>query len=367
VEIIIVIAILLVPMIIVIGDFWVYIKNGKELKYKVITRMIELFFVVFVPILYLIVVDGPINDCCSESATFSPPHKLTIYFLTGICILAYSYSTLKSKIHSPLLEVFTNSMLLYGVIFNIFLLVQIDFEYAFFGNLPVLLLFLIQLAKNQFKFLKYNENPKLAGQSKIEHLAWKLLNLKVIYKIPILLIILIPILTVLAGILLIFGQKPDSAIRAFTDTYYHGFSQLDYMCNNVDCGGHFLCSVAAGGHKSVVQPIRLGERNGGTIVCNRQLLISNAFEDLIQDKFPKIHYKIRKNYNKVGNIVHQYYSIFNNKLVADFIYILMKPAEWFFLLVLYTFDRRPENRIAKQYLAPNLRDFIDEKIINRNR
>jgi hypothetical protein len=29
----------------------------------------------------------------------------------------------------------------------------------------------------------------------------------------------------------------------------------------------------------------------------------------------------------------------------------MKPIEWFFLFVLYTFEERPENRIAVQYLS----------------
>jgi hypothetical protein len=43
--------------------------------------------------------------------------------------------------------------------------------------------------------------------------------------------------------------------------------------------------------------------------------------------------------------------VFNNRFVADFIYLLMKPLEWLFLAVLYTVDRKPENRIAKQYLS----------------
>ena len=30
---------------------------------------------------------------------------------------------------------------------------------------------------------------------------------------------------------------------------------------------------------------------------------------------------------------------------------LMKPLEWLFLVVLYTFDRKPENRICSQYLG----------------
>lgn len=29
----------------------------------------------------------------------------------------------------------------------------------------------------------------------------------------------------------------------------------------------------------------------------------------------------------------------------------MKPLEIFFLIILYTFDKKPENRIASQYLS----------------
>ncbi|GAO42672.1 hypothetical protein FPE01S_01_16870 [Flavihumibacter petaseus NBRC 106054] len=159
-------------------------------------------------------------------------------------------------------------------------------------------------------------------------------------------------------LLLLFGQQPDSFIRAFTDTYKHGLSQWDYQCDNVECGGHYLCSVAAKGHPGIVKPVRRGVRNGNPILCNRQLLISNAFEELIQEKLPFLHRPIRHHYNKVGDVIHRYYGIFNIRVVADIVYILMKPLEWLFLLTLYTFDRKPENRIARQYLSRKDRDLI---------
>jgi len=79
--------------------------------------------------------------------------------------------------------------------------------------------------------------------------------------------------------------------------------------------------------------------------------VANAFEELLQERMPAVHRSIRKQYNKVGNLIHRYYNIFNNKIISDIVYILMKPLEWCFLLVLYTFDSKPENRIATQYLA----------------
>ncbi|MGT2717203.1 DUF6688 family protein [Streptococcus oricebi] len=38
-------------------------------------------------------------------------------------------------------------------------------------------------------------------------------------------------------------------------------------------------------------------------------------------------------------------------------YLMMKPLEWFFLLVLYLIDIKPENRIALQYISPLPADF----------
>ena len=42
----------------------------------------------------------------------------------------------------------------------------------------------------------------------------------------------------------------------------------------------------------------------------------------------------------------------------DVIYYLMKPLEWIFLLVLYLVDRKPENRIALQYIPPLPEGFL---------
>ena len=102
----------------------------------------------------------------------------------------------------------------------------------------------------------------------------------------------IPILFVAIIILLLFGQQPDSAIKMFTETAEWTLSQkippprLDYK-------GHYLCTVAACGDERVVKPLRAGKRNNELIIVNRQLLVANAFEDLIAEKTPKLHKIIR--------------------------------------------------------------------------
>jgi len=349
------------PSLLLTIDFVSFVFTGKRLYKKGLTRLIEIAGMVGLPILYLWLLDDNKNDCCSSSATFSPEHKLTIYILIVVCIIAYFYSSFKTGITSPIIEVLTNSLLLFGFVFNIFIAVQVGDIFWLFGNIPVGLIFIFQLISNHKTFLEANLPIVQSPANYFEKTAWKILTLNPFLKIPIFLILCLPILTVIASLLLLFGQKSDSIIRAFTDTYKHGFSQLDYLCDNVHCGGHFLCSVAANGHKEVVKPIRYGERNENKIICNRQLLIANAFEELVQQKLPKTHKIIRSQYNKVGNAIHRHYHIFNNKFVSDCIYFLMKPLEMFFLLILYTFDAKPENRIAQQYLNKTDRQALNRK------
>ncbi len=100
------------------------------------------------------------------------------------------------------------------------------------------------------------------------------------------------------------------------------------------------------GHKNIVKPLRAGIRHGERITVNRQLLIANAFENVIEERVPKCHKVIRNFYDKYGYPVSKH---INTKWSADFVYILMKPLEWFFLFVLYTVDKNPENRIHIQY------------------
>ncbi len=147
-------------------------------------------------------------------------------------------------------------------------------------------------------------------------------------------------------IFIIVAQEPAAAIKAFTDTADWTFSQqippppLDYE-------GHYLCTVAAGGHKKVVKPLRLGHRRGAVIVVNRQLCIANAFEDYIMEKMPHFHKWIRHVYDTYGYPISKHIT---TPLRADLVYCLMKPLEWFFLIFLYLFDRQPEKRIGRQYL-----------------
>lgn len=158
-------------------------------------------------------------------------------------------------------------------------------------------------------------------------------------------ILMLPLLALLTVVLILFGQGASGMINAFTETADWTFSQKtppppEYY------EGHYLCTAAAGGHRKIVKPTRYGIRRGERIIVNRQLCVANAFEELIQERTPRLHRRIRSFYDTHG---YPLALKMTTKTRNDLVYILMKPLEWLFVVVLYTFDTDPEGRIAVQY------------------
>lgn len=154
-----------------------------------------------------------------------------------------------------------------------------------------------------------------------------------------------PIIAIAEILYIVAGQGPDGFINAFTMTADWTFS-TQTPPPPLEYSGHYLCTVAAGGHEKVVKPLRYGVRRGEKIVVNRQLLAANAFEDMIMERMPRFHKAVRSFYDRHGYPVSK---LITTRLRADIVYLLMKPLEWLFILALYMFDTHPENRIAVQY------------------
>lgn len=159
--------------------------------------------------------------------------------------------------------------------------------------------------------------------------------------------LLVPLLGIISLVLTLFGQEPDAMIKMWTNTSDWTLSQK-VSPPSVTYDEHYLCTVGASGHRKLVKPIRMGVRHGHRIVVNRQLLIANAFEQIIEEKLPRTHRWIRRFYDNYGYPISRH---IKKTWQADLIYLLMKPLEWFFLIVLYATDTKPENRIATQYLS----------------
>lgn len=90
---------------------------------------------------------------------------------------------------------------------------------------------------------------------------------------PIFAIVLaLPILVITILVLVLFGQKPDAIIKAFTETSDWVLSQkISPPPIELEAKVHYLCTVSLRGHKSIVKPLRYGMRRDNKIVVNRQL------------------------------------------------------------------------------------------------
>lgn len=170
--------------------------------------------------------------------------------------------------------------------------------------------------------------------------------------------------------LTLFGQKPDSHIKAFSEACHR------FMLGSGDCytmsTTHYLCTIAVNGNRRLVKPLRPGMRKGQWILVNRQLMVCNAFEEWLAEKAPALQKWLRKRYDALEVPVN---ALSRYKWLANLLYIGSKPMEWLFVLTLYLFDGKPERRIQKQYL-PNFepsscdnqiaQDFPNNPLLNQN-
>lgn len=270
---------------------------------------------------------------------------LTLFFvsLLLLCIL-------KADKLPPLVSVFIISLTLTGLIFGIIILIHL-IDGIGLGITPLLLyyinLLLIAIRRIRFHIREHVFQISVRNTEFRNKIAKKLYEIMSDVSTMNLLcfIMVFPAAVILEIIFILIGQGPDGIIKAFTETADWTFS-LQTPPPPKEYDGHYLCTVAAGGHKKVVRPLRYGKRLGKTIIVNRQLLTANAFEDLIQERLPRFHRFIRGVYNKYGYPISKHIT---TPLRADMVYILMKPFEALFLLTLYLFDTNPENRIAVQY------------------
>ncbi|MBO4618407.1 MAG: hypothetical protein J5717_13790 [Lachnospiraceae bacterium] len=221
-------------------------------------------------------------------------------------------------------------------------------------NIIIMILSVIRSAINEWN-ASVEHDEALYGKNKFLYTLNKWLSKAALWPV-VAFVAVIPLLGVILLILTLFGQQPDIIVKAWTETADYTFSQR-IAPPNLPYEGHYLCTVAARGHKGLVKPLRYGERNGTVVVVNRQLEIANAFEQVIEERTPRFHRAVRNFYDKHGLPIAR---VIRTKFSSDVVYILMKPLEWIFLIVLYLTDANPENRIHVQYL-PGYRNFLKAK------
>ncbi len=309
------------------------------------------------------------GDISSLHEPFSREHLLTMLLLFGVGLISYAFLKSRKEKAAPLAVVLSMSGVYLGILTNVMMLIQLfgsvaadtPFTNCMFPDVVFFMLVpfnYILLAVALLVRVIRDQSRRLQEQT-----IWEMERKEESYKSGILgncnrllersgnwalyaLLLTLPLLCMIMGLLLLFGQKPDSAIRVFTETSDWTLS-TKISPPPVEAGAHYLCTVALQGHESLVKPTRMGIRRGEIIVVNRQLCVANAFEQLLEERMPRFHRSLRNFYDTYGYPVSRH---IKTPFTADVIYLLMKPLEWLFLIVLYLIDEKPENRIATQYL-----------------
>lgn len=263
---------------------------------------------------------------------------LCLIGIVGYLILAFT----RAKKTPPLITVLSISALYIGVFECVIWSIQVYQEAFLLMILPINCIIIAArlIREKAFEFKKEdNEIP----QNTVGIIAW--LNRELgSGRFPIWALVLVfPLLGAVIGILVLFGQHPDDIIKGYTETADWTFSQ---QIAPPGYDNHYLCTVAAQGHRKLVKPQRIGIRHGRKTIVNRQLCIANAFEQILEERTPKLHKAVRRFYDNYGFPLSK---LIKTKAMADFIYIVMKPLEWFFLMTLYLLTVNPEERISRQY------------------
>lgn len=281
---------------------------------------------------------------------FASKHLLTLLVFFALAILSLNRLWYKGRALPPLLFTLFVVFLIIGIPISISVIIQTSTnteqgtETFLFALLPVFYLIGAFLV-----FVKIVDQEASSASTKtyrnkyLNLLNQKLANTK---QQPLwIFLMLIPTFAIIVAILMLFGQDANSITKVFTETTTWTFSQKTHP-PFLEHRGHYLCTVAVCGDPKVVKPLRLGKRHGHEIIVNRQLLIANAFEELIQENAPRLHKVIRDFYDKYGYPLSK--KITTAK-ASNAVYILMKPLEYFFLMVLYLCSAKPEEKINKQY------------------
>lgn len=284
-----------------------------------------------------------------EKHTFiSYEHMPTFLTFAIIAIAGYCLLRVKKTNLPPLVMALCIASIYIGWGLSVFLFVQFlkEFDGATFAFTVFLINYIFITVKLIIDVIRdgypISSDKEISGKFKwLKKMLFKIENLPFISFLAV-----IPLAGIIILILLLFGQEPTSIIKTFTETSDWTLSTKIAPPNVYTHSNHYLCTVAATGDEKLVKPLRLGERRGGKIIVNRQLCVANAFEEFLNEKSPRVHHFIRKVYDKYG---YPLAGKIKTPLAADIVYILMKPLEWFFVLVLYMFDLKPEDRIAVQY------------------
>lgn len=363
-----------IPIVVTIINISALVKIPENPLKKEKTKIFSIVTVVVGFIdsgLYLAMIDVSWNDWHEQlyndqiHTPIATEHELTIVIFSLIGIAGYFIlNHIDISKTPPLVTVMLISCIYIGIAVAVLWTIQITalrpIDFLILALYPFNLLILAAgLLRRKLTEYKNTIGNRELRNDKLQWLNQRLLRSESLPLYAFLL--MLPVIGIVICILLLFGQRPDSIIQAWTQTSDWTLSTKQAP-PNLYVDEHYLCTVAAGGHKKIVKPQREGSRHGHRVAVNRQLCIANAFEQVLEERTPRFHKAVRGFYDKYGFPVAR---LIRTSLAADIVYIVMKPLEWIFLIVLYLTDIDPEKRIAVQYLPKkdkeSLLAYIDGK------
>lgn len=351
-----------VGLILALSYSWVLLTKGKQNKEN---RFVSTFLVFLYCTSWLVFVlnllsssfqyDVPIDPVDNGYTPLSKNHGLTFFVFFFLSLMSIQKIWKYGKKQPPLLVVLFMSFLVIGIVLNTVLALQLSFRndgVYYISNSNGLLMLVAPVSHIVVSVILLvkiiREEAIVSSNRSFKNKLLNYLNDKIRSTgiIPLWgLMALVPVYLIITAVLILFGQEFDSLAKVFTETTTWHFSQKTHP-PYLDHRGHYLCTVAACGDPKIVRPLRLGNRNGQEIIVNRQLLIANAFEHIIQTNYPRIHRFIRRNYDKYGYPLSK---DINTRFKSSVTYVLMKPVEWIFLIVIYSASKNPEKLINGQY------------------
>lgn len=169
--------------------------------------------------------------------------------LAGYIILRYC----PRKKLPPLLMVFSMSAMYIGMVLCVLWCVQI-WKQSMMFPLTLLPINCVLMSLRTIRLVVREEKQRLEEEPNRQKGKWLARILSHVSAWPVLaLVAALPLLGIVTAILVLFCQQPDGLIRAWTQTADWNLSQQTPP-PNVRFDEHYLCTVAAGGHKKWSSP-----------------------------------------------------------------------------------------------------------------
>jgi hypothetical protein len=93
----------------------------------------------------------------------------------------------------------------------------------------------------------------------------------------------------------------------------------------------YISTATARGHSWIVNSTLTRTTNGSIFPINHQMQYFKCAELILQQSFPRIHQLSRKLYNNIGRFLA---SGIIHSIIADMVYLLLKPLEWLVRFIL---------------------------------